>query len=57
MIVLPDTFNEDNNVVVLLNEEYPLIFNVPNIVVLLDKVVDPNTFNDDNNEVLFNNVE
>ena len=56
-MVLPDTFNEDNNVVLLLNVEYPLTFNVPNIVLLLDKVVKPDTFNDDNNVVSFTNLE
>ena len=33
------------------------IFYVPNIVVVLNKVVNPETFKDDYNGVLFNNVE
>ncbi len=50
------TFNDDNNVVVLFNIVIPETFNDDNNVVVFDNVVKPDTFNDDNNVVLFNVV-
>ncbi len=41
--VNPDTFDDDANVVLFTSFELPLIFNVPNIVVLFDNVVNPET--------------
>ncbi len=56
-VVNPDTFNDEINVVSFTNFEYPLIFNVPNMVVLFDNVVNPDTFNDEANVALFTNFE
>ncbi len=47
IVVKPDTFNEDMNVVPPLKVEPALTFDIPLIVVLFDNVVIPDTFNVD----------
>ncbi len=46
-VVIPETFNEDMNVVSPFKVESALTFNIPLMVVLFDNVVNPDTFNDD----------
>ncbi len=55
-LVVPDTFNDDNNVVALFKCVVPDTFNVPRIDELFDNVANPDIFNDDNNVVLLFNV-
>ena len=67
MVVKPDTFNDDNNVVLfnnfvnpdtfkLLKKEFPLTFNDDMNVVLLFNILNPETFKDETVVVLLFNV-
>jgi hypothetical protein len=56
VVILPTTFNDDNNVVALFNVVVPDTFNDDINVVVLFNLVVPDTFNDDNNVVILFNV-
>ena len=48
-IVFPETFSDDNKVILLLKFDLPLTLKIPLIVVLFARIVKPETFNDDKN--------